>query len=78
MKGKSAENVVKEYYERLHYEFLEQNYRYRRYEIDLIMLKDNQLLVFIEVKLRSGNLFGNPESFVDDAQQERILEAAES
>jgi len=58
------------------YEILECNYRYGRSEIDIIVSKDG-LLVFVEVKQRKNNRFGYPESFLSDAQIERIAEAAE-
>lgn len=51
------------------------NYRYRRGEVDLVML-DRNTLVFVEVKLRRNTNFGDPETFVNQAQAERISEAA--
>lgn len=59
------------------YEILEQNYRCGRNEVDIISLIDNRLLVFTEVKLRRNNHFGDPEQFVTEAQQDRIMEVAE-
>lgn len=56
---------------------LEKNYRFRRNEIDLIT-KDNDVLVFVEVKFRKNNFFGNPEDFVDHKKLERLQEAAEN
>jgi len=58
------------------YEILASNYRYKRCEIDLIV-KQNNLLVFVEVKKRKNNRFGNPEDFVSNAQQNRIQQASE-
>ena len=58
------------------YQILERNYRFKRSEIDLIAEKDG-ILVFIEVKVRSNNSFGFPESFVSDNQINHILAAAE-
>jgi len=75
--GKSGEKFAKLHYEALGFELLEQNFRYKRAEIDLIMLQDEKLLVFIEVKKRSRSDFGEAETFVSEAQQERIREAAE-
>lgn len=76
-KGKKGELLAKLYYEHLGYEILEQNYRYKRGEIDLIALKDNELLVFIEVKFRSSSQFGESETFVTPNQQNLIKEVAE-
>ena len=53
-----------------------ENFRSGHHEIDLIML-DGEVLVFIEVKLRSSSSFGLPEDFVDDNKMEFIRLAAE-
>lgn len=77
IKGKRGEHLAKSHYESQGCETLEQNYRYKRAEIDLIILKNEQLLIFVEVKNRSRSDFGEAESFVSEAQQNRIKEAAE-
>ena len=52
------------------------NYRHRQGEIDLVM-RESDTLVFVEVKLRRNANFGHPETFVDQAQAERIADAAD-
>ena len=74
--GNTGEDEAVLFLESRGYEILERNYRYKRSEVDLIARKDN-FLVFVEVKVRSSNAFGFPESFVSDSQVSRILEAAE-
>lgn len=76
-KGIVGEGIAKQHYENQGCEILESNYRYKRAEIDLIALKNESLLIFIEVKNRSRKDFGEAETFVSDSQQERIKEAAE-
>ena len=76
-KGEFGEELAKAHYESQGYEILETNYRYGRYEVDLIALKNEELLIFIEVKTRGRKDFGEAETFVSEAQQERIKEAAE-
>ncbi len=76
-RGKRGEEFSRKYYERMGYEILETNYRYKRSEIDFIALKNELLLVFVEVKTRSRTTFGEAETFVSKEQQERIREAAE-
>ncbi len=76
-KGIEGEAIAKKHYEKLGCKILASNYRFKRAEIDIIALQNKQLLIFIEVKLRSRTDFGEPETFVSDAQQERIREAAE-
>ncbi|NQZ76642.1 MAG: YraN family protein [Ekhidna sp.] len=75
--GILGEEKAQKHYESEGYEILEKNYRYKRAEIDLIVLKDEKVLVFVEVKMRSSNSFGEAETFVSESQQERIREAAE-
>ncbi|MEO9482854.1 MAG: YraN family protein [Ekhidna sp.] len=76
-KGIEGEAIAKRYYENTGCEILETNYRFGRAEIDLIALKNEGLLIFIEVKNRSRKDFGETETFVSESQQERIKEAAE-
>ncbi|MEP0985889.1 YraN family protein [Ekhidna sp.] len=76
-KGIQGEAIAKNHYENDGCEILEWNYRYKRSEIDLIVLKEDRLLIFVEVKNRTRIDFGEAETFVSEAQQERIKEAAE-
>ena len=50
VKGKLGEALAKEHLESVGIKIIEENYRYKRGEIDLIGISSNQLLVFIEVK----------------------------
>ena len=50
VKGKLGEALAKKYLESVGIKIIEENYRYKRGEIDLIGISSNQLLVFIEVK----------------------------
>ncbi len=57
---------------------IDRNYHFGRYaEIDLIG-KDQDELVFIEVKTRSSDGFGHPEEAVNRFKQDKIRQAAES
>ena len=76
-KGIQGEEIVKLHYQKKGFEILESNYRYGRAEIDLIVLDREKRLVFVEVKMRNRRDYGEPETFVSDAQQQRIKEAAE-
>ena len=77
IKGKKGEDLAKSQYEKWGCEILEENYRFKRSEIDLIVLKEESLLIFVEVKNRNRTDFGEAETFVSEAQQNRIKEAAE-
>jgi putative endonuclease len=58
------------------FKVVEQNYRWRKAEIDLIVQREDWL-IFVEVKTRSSNAWGEPESFVGDDQRRLIYGAAE-
>ncbi len=72
--GKEGELLAADYLRQKGYEILHQNWRSSRQEIDIIAHYQN-ILVFVEVKTRSGTAFGNPESFVDE-RKENYLEKA--
>lgn len=74
--GRKGETIAKEYLENQGYEILDENWTYAKAEIDLIAYKD-RVIVFIEVKTRSGNGFGEPEDFVDDRKQKLLVKAAD-
>ena len=56
------------------YCILEKNFRYRKSEIDLIV-RQNNLVIAVEIKTRSSSFFGAPASFLKYKQQQRIVEA---
>jgi putative endonuclease len=62
-KGKIGEDIARSFLLRKGYTLLEQNFNTRFGELDLIMVKDN-VLVFVEVKLKVGEDFGTPEEMI--------------
>jgi putative endonuclease len=54
---------------------LERNFRHRRCEVDLIV-KCRSETVFVEVKVRSTDVWQDPVHLVSTDQQKRILRAA--
>ena len=77
LKGKEGEKVALDYLIKKGYHLLAQNYRYKRGEIDLVLRKENTL-VFVEVKLRTGIGFGFPENTVDEKKETLIVATAEA
>ncbi|MBK5278443.1 MAG: YraN family protein, partial [Bacteroidia bacterium] len=75
-KGKQGEAIAAEYLIGKGFEIVEQNYRSKRSEIDLIA-KQNNWLVFVEVKLRTSDAYGYPEDFVDYKKAKNIIDGAE-
>lgn len=75
-KGNEGENLAAAFLEKMGYQIVQRNYRYKHAEIDLIVTKDNWL-IFVEVKTRSSLTFGYPEEFVDEKKINKILEGAD-
>ncbi len=75
-KGKEGEDMAARFLIEKGFEIMERNYRYKRSEIDLIVKKNNWL-IFVEVKLRSSDLYGYPEDFVDYKKVRNIMDGAE-
>ncbi len=57
------------------YQILERNYRFSKSEVDLIAKKDD-ILIFVEVKTRSYNHYGQPEEFVSPRQEQLLFDTA--
>lgn len=74
--GKKGEQLAAEFLMQKGFEIVARNYRHGRAEIDLIVRRDDWL-IFVEVKARSSNDFGEPEEFVDVRKMNKLFEAAE-
>ena len=74
--GKKGEDAAVRYLRQKGYEILERNWVYERYEIDIIV-RDEEFIVFAEVKTRSSSQWGNPEEAVSKGKIKRIVEAAD-
>lgn len=61
--GAVAEKLVASYLTAIKYELLHQNWTCRWGEIDIIAQK-NKKLIFVEVKYRSSEKFGNPHQAI--------------
>jgi putative endonuclease len=69
--GDSGEDVAVSYLKARGYVILERNFRALRGEIDIIA-RDQDTLVFIEVKTASSRKFGSPETWVGRRKQLQI------
>jgi putative endonuclease len=74
--GRWGEQTAAEYLEKQGYQILERNFRTQHGEVDIIARQEN-VLVFVEVKARSSNRFGYPEHSVTPRKKMHILSAAE-
>ena len=73
--GKEAENLAQRYLQAAGLKLVEQNYKCRVGEIDLI-IKDKSTLVFVEVKTARSLNYGMPESWINDKKQKKITQTA--
>lgn len=73
--GTAYESIAVKYLEDKGYEILERNYRNRFGEIDVIA-REEEYLVFVEVKYRSTKDCGSPFDAVDFRKQKRIVGVA--
>jgi len=71
IRGTLGEIAAKKYLQRLGLKFLNANYRSDHGEIDLIF-RDQDCLVFVEVKTRSSEDWTRPAAAVDSAKRRRI------
>lgn len=74
--GEKGEKLARTFLESLGYQIVAENWRERKFEIDLIAI-DRQEIVFIEVKTRSTYFFGNPEEAVTQKKQEHLINGAD-
>jgi putative endonuclease len=69
--GKESESLAVRHLKKNGYKILEQNYRNKLGEIDIIA-KEKGVLVFVEVKARKTLLYGNPKWAVTPQKQRKI------
>ncbi len=74
--GRKGESLAKTFLEGQGYEILDENWTHGKCEVDLIVYKD-KIIIFAEVKTRTGNGFGEPEDFVDTRKQKLLVKAAD-
>lgn len=74
--GKQGEKLAEVYLAERGYRILHRNWRYGRFELDLVATK-NELLRVVEVKFRTGSQFGQPEDAVTKKKVKSLLQAVE-
>ncbi|MFK8102772.1 MAG: YraN family protein [Saprospiraceae bacterium] len=73
--GRKGEQMALDFLLAKGYQLLERNWRFSRAEVDLI-LKDGEILVFVEVKTRSYDFYGQPEESITPKKEGLIADAA--
>ncbi|KAA3440631.1 YraN family protein [Rufibacter hautae] len=74
--GKLGEQAAEAHLTALGYQVIERNYRYKRAEVDLILVKE-KTLVLVEVKTRSTHQYGFPEEAVSSRKEAMLQLAAD-
>jgi len=73
--GKKGESIAIKYLKKNGYTIVKQNYRSKYGEVDIIA-KDKDTIVFVEVKARRSDRFGDPKWAVTYKKQQKISLAA--
>jgi putative endonuclease len=73
--GKKGEQTACDFLIEKNWEILEKNWRTGRAEVDIIA-KDRHVLVFVEVKTRTNDIFEKPEEAVSTKKRRLMIRAA--
>lgn len=73
--GEYTESLACQYLENKGFKLIEKNFNCRVGEIDLIM-KDNDSLVFVEVRYRRSNNFGSGAESITTSKQSKLIKTA--
>lgn len=74
--GKKGEQLAVTFLQKEGYLILEQNWRFKKAEVDIIAEK-NGVLAVVEVKTRSNNYFGEPQDFIKSKKIKLLVEAVD-
>jgi len=74
--GDSGEDLAAIYLQNIGYKIIAKKFRTRRGEIDIVAV-DGDTLVFVEVKTRNNEKFGNPIAQITQKKANRIYQTAE-
>jgi len=73
--GDIGEKAAIEYLKKQGYRIIEINFKCKQGEIDIIAA-DNDTIVFVEVKTRSSDVYGQPSEAVNYYKQRKIVQVA--
>lgn len=74
--GKKQESHAAAYLNKKGLKLIQSNYQCRRGEIDLVMIDNQQQLVFVEVRYRSRQSFGTAVETIGRSKQQKIRSSA--
>jgi putative endonuclease len=76
--GNEGEELAVAYLESKGYTILDRNYHFEHAEVDIVAYNNESHIVFLEVKKRSTNRYGEPEEYIDEEKVQNIYKAAEA
>lgn len=77
--GKWGEELAAKYLEQKGYVIRDRDWRQGKLDLDIVAVADDgETVVFVEVKARKTNAFGQPEQAVDAKKIKRLAHAADS
>lgn len=77
--GKWGEELAAKYLEQKGYVIRDRDWRQGKLDLDIVAVADDgETVVFVEVKARKPNAFGQPEQAVDAKKIKRLARAADS
>ena len=74
--GRKGEDAATNYLKSIGYEIVERNFSCKKGEIDIIAKENQNEYIFIEVKTRTSNKYGNPIEAVNKIKQKHIVSAS--
>ena len=74
--GALGERIARDFLGKNGYEILENNYRCPGGEIDIVAKQDNTM-VFVEVRTKRSRLFGSPEESITPLKREKLRTLAQ-
>ncbi|WP_254528768.1 MULTISPECIES: YraN family protein [unclassified Sphingobacterium] len=75
--GTKGEEMAVLFLKKIGFQIIELNWRHKNLEVDIIA-HDNDVLVFVEVKVRSSSAFGTERDMINSQKQNRLSRAAEA
>jgi putative endonuclease len=73
--GNAGEKLAKDFLKKKGYKIRETNFRCREGEIDIVAEKKG-CLVFVEVRTKTGSVFGSSEESVTFSKKEKVIASA--
>jgi putative endonuclease len=73
--GKFGEKIASEYLQKKGFKIISTNFKKKHGDIDIVAY-DHETLVFIEVKTRSNDEYGQPEDTINTYKIKRLIQSA--